>query len=163
MGGLNSGMMSTGKDDWETPPLLFSNLNKKFNFVIDAAANDNNAKTSRYFTEKTNGLTQEWNDTTWVNPPYGRSIIQWVAKAYLESVTNDIVVVMLLPARTDTKWFHDYVMLAHEIWFMRGRIKFVGAKSSAPFPSMIVVFYGREPDVSTPHIFVCDKEGNLLK
>lgn len=161
---INSGMLSSLKHDYETPPELFDTLDDIFHFVIDAAASDNNAKTGTYFTEEDDGLVQDWTDTTWVNPPYGREIPKWVKKAYHESVLHKIVVVMLLPARTDTAWFHDFIMPhAYEICFIRGRIRFVGTSNSAPFPSMIVVFCGLFEREEGPKLFACDKNGNLLE
>ena len=86
-----------------------------------------------------NALTQEWNGTCWMNPPYGREISKWVEKAY-ESALNGATVVCLLPSRTDTKWFHEYCLKSMNIRFIKGRLKFGGSKSNAPFPSMVVIF-----------------------
>lgn len=132
---------ASAKTEWETPPVFFAELDKEFNFTLDVCASDENTKVPQhYFTVKEDGLTQDWSkDVCWMNPPYGREIIKWVEKAYQESLKG-ATVVCLLPSRTDTKWYHEYVTKAKEVRFLRGRIKFVGAANSAPFPSCIVVF-----------------------
>ena len=86
-------------------------------------------------------LSMPWNGRVWCNPPYGRQVGQWVKKAYMSAQTGALVV-MLLPARTDTAWFHDYIYRRAEIRFVRGRLKFGGSRNSAPFPSMVCVFRG---------------------
>lgn len=103
-----------------------------------------NAKCEHYFTPEQDGLKQEWKGTVWCNPPYGRNIGKWVEKAYNTAKDKNAVVVMLLPARTDTKWFHDFCYLNQyaTVRFARGRLKFGGARNSAPFPSMVVIFRG---------------------
>ena len=100
-----------------------------------------NAKTTRYYTPEQDGLTQPWEGVVWCNPPYGRQIGKWVERAALAAKAG-AVVVMLLPARTDTKWFHEYIYGKAEIRFVRGRLRFGGAANPAPFPSMVVVFRG---------------------
>ena len=134
-------MFSSNKDDWETPQELFNILNSEFHFDLDVCANELNFKVQRFFSKAEDGLEQSWQGKTcWCNPPYGREIGKWVEKAYKESCDNETKVVMLLPARTDTRWFHDYCKYAKEIRFIKGRLKFSGSKNAAPFPSMIVVF-----------------------
>lgn len=134
---MNKILFSSNKDDWETPHELFNKLDQEFHFTIDVCANYDNKKCNRYYSKKDNGLLQDWtNETVWCNPPYGRKISEWVKKAKESNAT----VVMLLPARTDTKWFHKYIYGRAEIRFIKGRLKFVGSKNSAPFPSMIVIF-----------------------
>lgn len=125
--------------EWETPLDLFRLLDAEFHFDLDAAATDENAKCSRYFTKRENGLQQEWKTSVFLNPPYGISIGKWVRKAYEEAHKGSLVV-CLLPARTDVKWWHDFVMQAAEVRFIKGRVKFVGGESSAPFPSVVAVF-----------------------
>ncbi len=127
--------------EWETPQSLFDKLAASYGpFTLDPCATPENAKCERFFTEKIDGLTQSWeNETVFCNPPYGRVIGKWIKKAYLES-QNGAKVVCLIPARTDTAYWHDYVMKAHEIILLRGRVRFVGGKSCAPFPSAVVVF-----------------------
>lgn len=115
-------------------------MNAEFDFNLDAAASDQNHKCKRYFTKSENGLAQPWVGTVWCNPPYGRDVGKWVAKAESEHTKHGNTIVMLLPARTDTKWFHDYIYGKAEIRFVRGRLKFGGSKNSAPFPSMIVIW-----------------------
>ena len=137
---LNKGMFTSNTDMWETPQALFDELDKEFHFTIDVCAVPENAKCERYFTPAQNGLKQDWNTggTIYMNPPYGREIGLWVRKAAESNVTA----VCLLPARTDTAWFHDYIYGKAEIRFIRGRLKFGNSKNSAPFPSMIVIFRG---------------------
>ena len=138
---MNKILFSSNKEDWETPQDLFNELNKEFNFTVDVASSEENYKCNRYYTEKENGLKQNWdNEIVWCNPPYGRKIGDWVKKASKSKAT----VVMLLPARTDTKWFHEYIYNKAEIRFIKGRLKFGNSVNSAPFPSMIVIFRGSE-------------------
>jgi phage N-6-adenine-methyltransferase len=131
-------MFSSATDIWATPQTTFDELNAEFGFELDVCALPNNAKCERYFTPEQDGLKQEWVGVCWMNPPYGRAIGEWVRKAY-ESAQAGATVVCLLPARTDTKWFHAYCR-SGEVRFVRGRLKFGGSKNSAPFPSMVVVF-----------------------
>lgn len=132
-------MFSSKTDLWETPQWLFDELNKEFGFTLDVCATSENAKVSNYYTEDQDGLMQEWQGICWMNPPYGRKIGSWIEKAY-NAFKKGVTVVMLLPARTDTRWFHNYIYKQAEIRFLKGRLKFGNAKSGAPFPSMIVIF-----------------------
>lgn len=141
-----SAMMSSATDMWETPQWLFNLLNEQYHFDVDVCAVPENAKCSTYFTPEQNGLSQEWKGVCWMNPPYGRNIGKWIKKAY-ESAQAGATVVCLLPARTDTAWWHDYVMKGGQITFLRGRLKFGNAKNSAPFPSAIVVFKPQEDNL----------------
>jgi len=131
-------LFSSKTEMWETPQWLFDELNDEFHFDLDCCAVPENAKCKRYFTPEQDGLAQEWTGTVWCNPPYGREIGKWCKKASESACT----VVMLVPARTDTKWFHDYCYGMAEIRFLRGRLKFGDAKNSAPFPSMVVIWRG---------------------
>lgn len=141
---MNTELMFSSKTDmWETPQDLFDRLNEEYNFECDVCAIPENAKCKKYYTPEVDGLKQEWRGVCWCNPPYGREIGKWVEKAYVASTYCGATVVMLLPARTDTKWFHDYC-LKGKIEFLRGRLKFGSSKNSAPFPSMIVIFDGSE-------------------
>lgn len=134
---INKGLFTSLTDNWETPQYLFDELDREFHFTLDPCSNDENAKCKKHFTIEDNGLLQDWNnDIVFMNPPYGREIGKWVEKAYKSNTT----VVCLLPARTDTKWFHDYIYNKSEIRFIKGRLKFGNSKNSAPFPSMIVIF-----------------------
>lgn len=142
---MNTDLMFSSKSDlWSTPDEFFDELDKEFHFTLDACAVPENAKCPRYFTPEQDGLAQQWAGTVWCNPPYGRGVGEWVAKASTESALRKSTVVMLLFARTDTAWFHDYVYGRAEIRFIRGRLKFGGGKNPAPCPSMLVIF---RPDV----------------
>lgn len=142
-------LLSTGKDDWETPSGLFEELNKEFNFTLDAAASDTNHKLPRYYTEFDSGLSHSWEgERVFCNPPYSRKTKNnpgqeaWIEKAYNEA-QNGALVVMLIPARTDTKAFHRYILGNAEVRFIEGRLRFEvngTPRDAAPFPSMIVVF-----------------------
>lgn len=134
-------MFSSKTDKWATPQDFFDEINREFGFSLDVCALPENAKTTRYYTPEQDGLTQPWEGVVWCNPPYGRQIGKWVERAAL-AAKSGAVVVMLLPARTDTKWFHEYIYGKAEIRFVRGRLRFGGAANPAPFPSMVVVFRG---------------------
>ncbi|AJE12597.1 DNA N-6-adenine-methyltransferase [Clostridium botulinum] len=135
-------MFSSETDLWATPQDFFDKLNKEFNFDLDPCATHENAKCSKYFTKEIDGLKQDWQGyKVFCNPPYGRVLKDWVKKCYEESLKPNTTVVMLIPARTDTKYFHEYIYhKVKEIRFVKGRLKFGDAKNSAPFPSMVVVF-----------------------
>ena len=140
----NELMFSSKTDNWSTPQEFFEELNKEFDFTLDPCADDNNHKCEKYFTKEQDGLSQDWGgqERIFCNPPYGREIGSWVRRCYLTNRTQGNLIVMLLPARTDTRWFHDYIYKKKnvEIRFVKGRLKFGGCKNSAPFPSMVVVF-----------------------
>lgn len=135
-------MFSSNKQDWTTPKNFFDALDKEFHFTLDPCCYPETALCRKYYTEKEDGLLQDWGgETVFCNPPYGREIKKWVAKGYKESKKPNTIVVMLIPARTDTSYFHDYIYhKALEIRFIKGRLKFGNGKNSAPFPSMVVVF-----------------------
>ena len=134
-------MFSSKTDEWETPQRFYDELHNEFNFTLDPCSTDRNHKCEKYYTKDQNGLEHSWGgETVFCNPPYGRAISDWVHKAYSEWAVNGAEVVMLLPARTDTRWFHDYIYGRAEIRFVKGRMKFGRCKNSAPFPSMIVIF-----------------------
>lgn len=127
---------------WATPEKLFKDLNAEFNFSLDVCANDKNHKCERYYTPNDDGLLQPWDKVNWCNPPYGNRINDWLEKARREKL-NGCTTVVLIPARTDTRWFHNHVLgVADEIRFIKGRLKFGGSKSNAPFPSMLIVYRG---------------------
>ena len=135
---ITSGMMSSNTDLWSTPQDFFDELDSEFNFNLDPCATTENHKCDMWFNKDEDGLSKSWdNSRTFMNPPYGREIGKWVKKA---SEQQGGVCVCLLPARTDTRWFHDYIYNKAEIRFIKGRLKFGGSKNSAPFPSMVVVF-----------------------
>lgn len=135
-------LMSSKTVEWETPQDFFDSLNKEFSFEWDVCATKENTKvTGCFFNKEDDALKQNWSATAgvlWMNPPYGKEIKHWVKKAYEESQLG-CTVVCLLPARTDTSWFHQYCTKG-EIRFIKGRLKFGGHKNSAPFPSMVVIF-----------------------
>ena len=133
---------SSKTDLWATPCNFFNKYNEKFNFELDVCATHENAKCKKYFTIEDDGLSKEWSGICWMNPPYGRKIIKWMEKAYKASL-NGATVVCLVPARTDTKWWHEYVIKG-EVEFIRGRLKFGNSKNSAPFPSAVVIFNGKK-------------------
>lgn len=140
---MNDVLFSSKSVVWETPQDLFDKLNAEFHFDLDVCALPENAKCEKYYTPEDDGLLQPWNGVCWCNPPYGRTIGKWIQKAY-ETFAGGGTVVMLLPARTDTKWFHEYIYNKAEIRFIKGRLKFGNSKNSAPFPSMVVVFDGKQ-------------------
>jgi phage N-6-adenine-methyltransferase len=130
---------SHDSDEWETPQWLFEELSWIYGgFALDPCATPQNAKCTRFFTRAENGLIQPWEGKVFCNPPYGREIGRWVEKAYQSSVASALVV-CLLPARTDTRWWQDYARRGH-VWFLRGRLKFGAAENAAPFPSAVVTF-----------------------
>lgn len=134
-------LFSSKEEKWETPQDFFDKLNEEFHFTLDAAASPDNAKCTNYFTEEQDGLAQSWDGyTVWCNPPYCRKTGAWVKKAYEEHQRTGCTVVMLLPSRTDVRWFHDYILGKAEIRFIKGRLKFGGSKNSAPFPSIVVIY-----------------------
>ena len=123
---MNTDVMFSSKTDlWETPQTFFDELNQEFGFTLDACAVPDNAKCERYYTPEQDGLSQPWDGVVWCNPPYGREVGKWVRRGLMAS-ENGAIVVMLLPARTDTKWIHDYIYGKAEIRFVRGRLKFGG-------------------------------------
>jgi len=132
------GMFSSATDNWATPQEVFDQLNAEFGFTLDVCATAENAKCERYFTPELDALLQVWQGICWMNPPYGRQIGRWIRKAY-ESSLQGATVVCLIPSRTDTAWWHDYVMRG-EIRFVRGRLYFNDGGGRAPFPSAVVVF-----------------------
>lgn len=138
---MTGALFSTGKNDWETPQDLFDELDTEFHFTLDPCATPETAKCSKYYTEEDDGLIQDWTgETVFCNPPYSdRQQTSWVKKCH-EHAKNGGIAVMLIPARTDTRRFHEYIYGKAEIRFIRGRLKFGGSKNSAPFPSMIVIF-----------------------
>jgi len=134
-------MFSSKNDSWSTPQSFFDKLNKTYNFTLDPCATDTSHKCDKYYTGKQDGLSKSWSgETVFMNPPYGRGIKHWLKKAYEESRNENTTVVCLIPARTDTKYWHEYCMKAEKIYFVKGRLKFGGATNSAPFPSCVVVF-----------------------
>ena len=132
---------SSKSNEWATPQYLFDELDREFNFTLDPCATDENTKCDKYYTIEDDGLKQDWsNDIVFMNPPYGRGIKRWIQKAY-EEYNKGATVVCLIPARTDTTYWHEYIFnKATDIRFLKGRVKFGDSKNSAPFPSAVVVF-----------------------
>lgn len=143
MAGFNNKFDSI-KQDWNTPKSLFDKLNSEFNFQWDLAASKENALCSNFYTKEDDGLKQVWNGICWLNPPYGdksSKMVDWIKKAYEDSQKNpNLTVVMLIPARTNTKWFHKYCMKSAELKFICGRPKFGDATHGLPQPLILVVF-----------------------
>lgn len=139
---MNNELMFSSKTDlWSTPWNFFEKLNDEFHFTLDPCSTHENAKCYKHFTIEEDGLLQDWgNEVVFCNPPYGRQIKDWVKKSYEESQKDNTTVVMLIPARTDTIYFHEYIYHKAEIRFIKGRLKFGDAKNAAPFPSMVVIF-----------------------
>ncbi|MEX3655273.1 phage N-6-adenine-methyltransferase [Mycolicibacterium fortuitum] len=171
MGTVNRGLFTSTTDEWPTPIDLFRELNAEFSFTLDPCASADNAKCDVYYTIQDDGLRQPWHGTVFMNPPYGRAIGQWVAKAHAES-RKGATVVCLIPARTDTTYWHEYVMQAAEVRFIRGRLNFANARQdnrkatgeskahNAPFPSVIVIF---RPgwDLRRPSMSAVNRDGSV--
>ena len=143
---LQKAMVSSKSNEWETPQALFDELNAEFHFTLDPCATQNNAKCPRFYTQKDNGLKQSWaNEVVFMNPPYGGNTGKWIEKAWYES-QNGAVVVCLIICGTDRSYWHDYIFpYASEIRWLRGRIAFGNAKSTAPFANAVLVFNGEKP------------------
>lgn len=139
---LNKSLFSSEKEDWETPQWLFDLCNDVFHFKLDAAASRENAKLPNYFSTLMDGLAWDWTSSNWCNPPYGRTVTgKFVRHAAEQAFDFDKSSVLLLPARTDVRWFHDYIYeKSATVKFIQGRLKFGNSESSAPFPSMLVAF-----------------------
>lgn len=132
---------SSNTNEWATPQKLFDDLNEEFHFTLDPASTHENAKCEKHFTMEEDGLQQSWGgESVFCNPPYGKGINKWVRKPWEESCKPNTTVVMLIPSRTDTKYFHDYILNRSEIRFIRGRQDFNDQGGRAPFPSMVVIF-----------------------
>ena len=168
---VSNALLTSKNQEWETPHNFFEKLNKILSFTVDACANDKNAKLERYWSPETDGLAQSWEgERVWMNPPYQNKSpkqIDWVRKAYTEVKDNGCqLAACLLPARTDTKLFHNYVMKSTAIYFVCGRLRFVDAAASAVFPSMVVLFerstYTLYPLGHQPTFGTMDAKGNIL-
>ena len=134
---------SSVTDQWATPLDFFKKCEEKYGpFNTDVCADASNAKCKEFFTKEQDGLKQAWKGKCWMNPPYGKEIGKWMEKAFLSAQNEGATIVCLVPARTDTKWWHDYAMKG-QIEFIKGRLKFGGSKNSAPFPSALVIFKGK--------------------
>lgn len=138
---ITKGLMSSNRDDWRTPRELFRSLDEEFKFTLDPASTDENCLCEKHYTKREDGLRQpRRGERVFCNPPYGQEIGKWVRKAYFETREGGCpLAVLLLPARTDTRCFHDYILHSSDIRFIRGRLRFDDGAKSAPFPSMIVI------------------------
>lgn len=142
---INVGMMSSATVEWGTPQDFFDKLNAEFGFTLDVCATADNAKCARYFSSHDDGLKQSWvGERVWCNPPYGKGIGDWLMKCAdaVMDIEGPQLAVALIPARTDTKWFQDFVLPYAELRWVKGRLKFGGSKNSAPFPSVVAVYRG---------------------
>jgi hypothetical protein len=131
---VNRVLFSSQSPHWPTPVCLYADLDKEFQFNFDPCPLENSG---------VDGLETDWGTRTFCNPPYGHKVGRWLAKGYVESKKGKLIV-FLIPSRTDTQWWHNYCMKAKEIRFIKGRLKFGGAKFNAPFPSALVIFDGRD-------------------
>jgi site-specific DNA-methyltransferase (adenine-specific) len=148
-------LFSSTTDDWSTPPEFFAKLNRRYRFTLDPCATPENAKCPLYFTKEQDGLKQDWGThRVFCNPPYGRSLGAWVRKCF-EASQRGALVVLFVPARTDVKWFHNWVRGKADVQFCRGRFKFGGSKTNAPFPSMLAVY---SPDRLAAKCARCGKD-----
>jgi site-specific DNA-methyltransferase (adenine-specific) len=139
---INKALFTSNTEDWATPQAFFEELNNEFNFTLDPCATAENAKCKKFFTKEQNGLLQSWQgETVFCNPPYGKEISKWVEKADAEAQAG-ATVVLLIPARTDTKYFHKHIYQRYETRFIQGRLHFNDSKNAAPFPSMVVIMRG---------------------
>ena len=132
------------KQDWTTPKSLFNKLNEEFKFEWDLAADAQNALCEKFYSKENNGLNQKWDGVCWLNPPYGdktSKMVNWIKKAYESTVDNpNLTVVMLIPARSNTRWFANYVAKSYECRFIIGRPKFGDSTHGLPQPLLLVIF-----------------------
>jgi len=176
---VNAGMISSDFEGYGTPQPFYDLLDKEFHFTLDVCATLETSKHDNFFSVEDDALAQDWTGVAFMNPPYGRQIGKWVSKARRESITNGCTVVCLLPARTDTQWWHKDVMMASEIRLVEGRLRFLsrsllldhgamknlpsaeiksitrvkGKKAdAAPFPSAVVIFRPEPGDWPTIEI-----------
>jgi len=154
---FNQAMLSNNSNEWATPQYMFDMLNETWKFTLDVCACAANAKCEKFYSIEDDGLAQVWHGSCFMNPPYGREVKKWIRKAYEESRRLDVTVVCLIAARPDTAYWHDYIMKADHIYFIRGRLQFsrpgYERPYPAPFPSAVVVFTGMgtsgHPTIST--------------
>lgn len=152
---------SSESNEWSTPQSFYDRLNKEFNFTLDPCSDGKNNKCDKFYTIEDDGLTQDWGgETVFMNPPYGRAIKDWVAKARSESEKGGTTVVALIPSRTDTRYWHDHIFgVADEIRFIKGRLKFGDGRNSAPFPSAVIVWGGVKKGVNTMESYIKEEGG----
>lgn len=139
---ISKALYSSNSDEWATPEEIFNQLDDEFHFNLDPCASDTNYKCDKYYTAENDGLSQDWGgNRVFCNPPYSE-IDKWVEKSYRESRHDNTLVVLLIPSRTDTRYFHNFIYQRAEIRFIKGRLKFNQSKNNAPFPSMVVIYRG---------------------
>lgn len=136
---VNKALFSSGKSDWETPDWFFDALDNEFHFTLDACASMENRKCRVFYSIHQNAFRLQWRGVVYCNPPYSDGIDRWLAKAKVSALENEATIVVLVPARTDTRAWFDHVRFG-EVRFLKGRLKFKGAPTSAPFPSALVIF-----------------------
>lgn len=136
---INDSLFSSDNSSWETPSWFFSAVHSEFSFDIDAAASMENRKLQKFFSVQQDAFRLQWHGRLWLNPPYTRGINKWFAKARSEVELRGSTVVCLVPARTDTNWWFDHARFG-EVRFLKGRLKFEGAPTSAPFPSALIIY-----------------------
>lgn len=149
-------VVSKDTDEWETPDYLYKSMDDIYSFTLDVCATDNNTKCDRYYTIEEDGLKGDWDRFNWCNPPYSRGQLErWLKRAYEETLKGNTTVV-LMPSNTDTGYFHDYVWdervnswypWVDTVYMVNGRLKFSDVKNSARFPSMLVVFGGKDGSI----------------
>lgn len=132
-------MFSSNSHEWETPDDLFDILNKEFEFTLDVCATEKNAKVANYISPQQDAFSREFKGVCWMNPPYGRQIGNWIQRAYEQAYNGNCTIVCLVPARTDTQWWWNYARHG-EVRFIKGRLRFKGGDSGAPFPSAVIIF-----------------------
>lgn len=141
MANFNKNRFAAKTTEWATPPEFFAPLNDEFHFTLDVCATHKNKKVKKCFTKSENGLRQSWKGhVCWMNPPYGRAMVLWLQKAQASAQYSGATTVCLIPARTNTAWWHDICLKAAEIRFVLGRPKFGDAEHGLPFPLAVVVF-----------------------
>ena len=141
MTAINKNRFNAKTTEWATPTDFFKPLNDEFHFTLDVCATAENTKVAKFFSPEQNGLVQSWiGNICWMNPPYGRNLIKWLEKAKHEADYFGVTTVCLVPARTNTAWFHKICLKASEIRFVLGRPKFGDADHGLPQPLAVVIF-----------------------
>lgn len=152
---IHPSLYSSASEEWPTPQAFFDELNQEFGFTLDPCATAQNHKCLTYFTKSDDGLSKDWGGhRVFANPPYGRGIIEWARKCH-EASQDGALVVLLVHARTDTRWFHEWVYGKAELRFVKGRLKFGDGKQSAPFPSLVAIY-------RPPQKFACVRPSNVV-
>jgi phage N-6-adenine-methyltransferase len=145
---IHPSLYSSASGEWPTPQGFFDELDAEFRFTLDPCATPRNAKCRKFYTIADDGLSRDWGShRVFCNPPYGRDICHWVRKCF-EAAQAGGLVVLLVHARTDTRWFHDWVYGRAELRFVKGRLKFGDGKQSAPFPSLVAIFRPSQKNAS---------------